>query len=469
MARGLNLPRLWALLPTLRWGIGARLGVAFAAVAGLALAANLLAEHEIAVISTTRLVPVAVSATPISVSTFAAPASVIQVLNPDALIAAIEQYQNAIRAQAVVHNEESNDRLDDALRVLRRESQAFSMQIGGNTAAGVPAKLRERLTAYRDRGDDLARIADSRQQTLAGFSSQLDALVSHVQSAIDRAWKIFDRVIARKTLIDLKASADDMRHQFANLPTTDDYDRGALDAVTASESAFGTTLQKNFRELAKSQGDAWMTQVRADLANLESLQGSLIQTDAERRGALQALSRESESLIGFIRSIKPLHPVASAPPPLPLSSSTLLDDLLHDATSTPPRRTIESTSTSQRKSEHAALIGWLSVAVLGLTFVISIWTVMSIVGPVRRIRSATRRLAMGDASVQVARGGIQELDELAVSFNQMAEQLATAQLLARTYQDQLEAKVAQRTRQLQELAEHDPLTQLPNRRQLFSS
>jgi diguanylate cyclase (GGDEF)-like protein len=50
----------------------------------------------------------------------------------------------------------------------------------------------------------------------------------------------------------------------------------------------------------------------------------------------------------------------------------------------------------------------------------------------------------------------------------MAERLSQAQALTRTYQDQLESKVAQRTRELQHLAEHDPLTQLPNRRQLFS-
>jgi diguanylate cyclase (GGDEF)-like protein len=39
--------------------------------------------------------------------------------------------------------------------------------------------------------------------------------------------------------------------------------------------------------------------------------------------------------------------------------------------------------------------------------------------------------------------------------------------MARNYQNRLEAKVSLRTRELQHLAEHDPLTQLPNRRQLF--
>jgi len=81
---------------------------------------------------------------------------------------------------------------------------------------------------------------------------------------------------------------------------------------------------------------------------------------------------------------------------------------------------------------------------------------------------ATSKIAGGEIDARVARGGIRELDDLAVSFNQMAEQLADAKATARNYQDQLESKVNLRTSELQHLAEHDPLTQLPNRRQLFT-
>jgi diguanylate cyclase (GGDEF)-like protein len=129
--------------------------------------------------------------------------------------------------------------------------------------------------------------------------------------------------------------------------------------------------------------------------------------------------------------------------------------------------TTESTSTTVGNPEYSALIFWVSAAVLVLLLWVSIRTVMSVVGPVRRMRVATRRLAGGEVDVQVTRGGIRELDDLALSFNQMAAQLADAHAVARNYQEQLEAKVDLRTRELQHLAEHDPLTQLPNRRQLF--
>ena len=51
----------------------------------------------------------------------------------------------------------------------------------------------------------------------------------------------------------------------------------------------------------------------------------------------------------------------------------------------------------------------------------------------------------------------------------MAEQLAVARDAARDAQQRLEAKVEERTRQLQELAEQDPLTGIANRRQLFGA
>ena len=80
---------------------------------------------------------------------------------------------------------------------------------------------------------------------------------------------------------------------------------------------------------------------------------------------------------------------------------------------------------------------------------ISIWTVRSIIVPVRRMLDATRGLAQGDDAIRVPRGGMKELDSLAAAFNRMAAQLE------------------QRTRQLQHLAERDPLTLLANRRRFF--
>ena len=453
----------------IRWGIGARLGLAFAAVAGLAVAANLLTQHEIAVVNTTRLVPVAIAPPQVTSppAAAAAPTSVAAV-ESEGIIAAIEQYENAVRSYALVHNEDSDNRLADATRALRRHMQVFASQTTGTISATALHTLRDRLDGLASRADQLSRIADARQEQVGEISNDLQILDAHLQSSIDRAWKILGRVIARQSLLDLKSKLDDVRREFASLPPTEDFDIGRLSGLTTSESALEATLDRSARDLIQSQGEPWVSQMRSRLAGLHDLQVTLTQTDASRRTSLESLALESEGLIAFVHAIKPLRPSASGLSSTGSMQSTLLADVLHSSDAPLFERSIQSTSTSSTQNQHATLIGWISGAVLLLMSIVSIWTVMSIVGPVRRIRSATSRLAAGEIGVKVQRGGIQELDDLAVSFNQMAEQLASAQALTRTYQDQLESKVAQRTRELQHLAEHDPLTQLPNRRQLFT-
>jgi diguanylate cyclase (GGDEF)-like protein len=91
-----------------------------------------------------------------------------------------------------------------------------------------------------------------------------------------------------------------------------------------------------------------------------------------------------------------------------------------------------------------------------------------VTAPVRRLTEATRRLAGGAVRTRVLRGGVREIDSLALAFNHMAEQLQIAQNAVRVQHGELEAKVDERTRELNHLAYHDALTDLPNRRQLFA-
>jgi diguanylate cyclase (GGDEF)-like protein len=126
-----------------------------------------------------------------------------------------------------------------------------------------------------------------------------------------------------------------------------------------------------------------------------------------------------------------------------------------------------TTTPEPQNDRRGALVAWLSGALLLLAISISAVTALRILRPVRRIVRATVRIANGESGVTVPRGGIRELDTLSLAFNSMAAQLATAHELARNQQQLLEAKVAERTLQLQELAQLDPLTRLANRRHFF--
>lgn len=463
----------------MRWGIGARLSIAFIAVAALAIASNLLLQHEISVIRTTRLVRVTVPGMAASANSShpqPARASESQPLaapRPKSLIASIEHYEVAVRARMGGHNDDGGIRLTDATEELEQESQAYFSAYGLADPHQVAAKLHTKLSAYRSHGDELVRATESRRNALSGLWDTFNALDARTKSSLTGAWKIFGRVIARKSLVDLNSNVDAMRRDLEKIDPLGFDAHGALDAVEASEAAVMTNLKANEVLLERSQGPIWLDQMQSDVRRISTLQNSLVLLDRQRRERESAFAKESRNLMTEVRAA-----LAPAAVPLAASNEPALGAVAQSAppspTAVPPAPsepvtdTSETTTTSHERPEGLSPMFWISAMVLLALLLISIRTVMSVVGPVRRIRNATGRLARGESAVRVARGGIRELDDLAVSFNQMAEQLSRAKVLASSYQQRLETKVALRTRELQHLAGHDPLTELPNRRQLFA-
>ena len=471
--------RLRAFSLNWRWSIGAHLGVAFAAVVALAIAANLLIEHEISVVRTTRILRIeapAVSPAPASAvaparATSASTAPQIEAVSAKSLVAALEHFVDAVRNRLDIHNDDRDSELRRAGRELQREMELYAAaSLPGTSDSAVT--LPPRIAELRVWGDDLVRTADERRSVLKDFWERFDALDARTKASLAGSWKIFGRVVARKTLVDLNSSLDEIRREFARLPAADLYDRDALGPVTKSETALAVSLQTNEAALTRSQGDAWVKQSRADVAQLRVLQDRLVIMDSKRHDAEARLTKISQSLIAQLTAtaapMTARAPKIDAPPRAESQPVLTAAPPGHAAPAQSSEQATETTSTSDQKPKGFGLIFWISAAVVALLLWISIRTVMSVVGPVRRIRSATFKIAGGETGVRVKRGGIRELDDLAISFNLMAEQLADAKATARNYQEQLEARVKLRTRELRHLAEHDPLTLLPNRRQLFA-
>jgi diguanylate cyclase (GGDEF)-like protein len=453
-----------------RWGIGARLAIAFAAVAVLAVVANVLVEREISIIHTTRVVRVPMSpALPVAI--MAAPVEPTLV-SPKALIGAIEKFEAAVRSRLDAPNEDSSTRIATAVRDLEHESQVYFAKPELSGKQRQLATVHSHILAFRAAGEELLRAADARQRALKEFWQSFEAMDVSTKAALAQSWKIFGRVIARKSLVDLNSQLDAIRRDFANLPGAGLLDGGALDAVTKNESALASSLAISQSSLARSQGQDWVSQMQANLDQIRKLQDLLVTMDGTRRVAEKHFANDSRSVIDAVAATAPAPTAPSASAlnhaeqtsPVEIEKRNLIAAPL-DADS---NNVTETTSSQEGKPEKIALLFWLSIAVLLVLLAICIGTVLSVTGPVRRMRTATRRLTSGETAVQVDRGGIRELDDLAQSFNQMASQLAEAKAMARNYQDRLEAKVSLRTRELQHLAEHDPLTQLPNRRHLFT-
>jgi signal transduction histidine kinase len=88
------------------------------------------------------------------------------------------------------------------------------------------------------------------------------------------------------------------------------------------------------------------------------------------------------------------------------------------------------------------------------TLAIAILVVLQLsLRPLVRLSAATRKLGSGDLSFRVPSAEIQEFEPLVEAFNRMAESLETAQEQLREVNRDLEMRVRQRTRQLEE--EHE--------------
>ena len=309
-----------------------------------------------------------------------------------------------------------------------------------------------------------------RRQVLEDFEACFEALDARTKASLARSWKIFGRVIARKSLVDLNSNLDDIRRSIARLSTADFYDQEVLSGVTLSEIAAASNLQDNDLVLTRSQGEAWVSQMRADLARLTVLQNSLISLDAQRRGAGTGFAKESQHLAALAQSLKaPPEPASNAAslvsravnaPRVPPSVSPPIGPAVPAAAAADPSNepVSETSSTYEYRQEALGPIFWVSAMVLLLLLWVSIRTVMSVVGPVRRIRAATLKIAGGRNRRPRHARRHPGTGRSGCFLQSHGRTIADAKATARNYQEQLEAKVKLRTRELRHLAEHDPLT-----------
>ncbi|MDB6043873.1 MAG: hypothetical protein JWM63_2424 [Gammaproteobacteria bacterium] len=394
------------------------------------------------------------------------------------LLDALDRFDRAVARRLESSNGEDTELLNVASAGIREQLEAFIQQATETAHKDVRLTLRARILNLRKTGDDSIRVADTRRALVAAYWSHFENVDTQMKSAMDRNWRIFGRVISRQSLVALSRDLDDIRRRSIQL-NTGSSDPAMLNVLAESQQRFALTLAQNGVALARSQGAQWLEQLQHELSEVISATAQLAQIDSQHEHGLGPFERGSQEVAVLVRSItESAGKLRPTPPPVNavavgnatpqsigrISGVTLPLSAIPLAT---VRRTTETVVVPAR-GHGRKVIGSISAAVLFVLLVISIATVRSIVVPIRQFMITTERLASGDSDARFARGGIKELDALAVSFNQMAAALAHARAITHEYQGQLEVRVDERTRQLQHLAEHDPLTGLPNRRQLVS-
>lgn len=439
-----------------RIGIGGTLSIAFVAVAILAAAANLISERGLDVVAESEVLPVAetfvvtLPASPMGPPV--SPDASHTLDDPTSLLPSLDVFDRLVQRRVLEQSTEAEVQLRNAAKALETERdnllQLAKDRDGGKERAGFGAAVQAHIAD----GTALVGLADASRLLLTNYADRYNAMRARARSSIDRAWKVFGRVVARQSLITLNREIEELGARSIALGTVSRSD-SAL--ISEAISTIAATLAKNERGLASSQGKEWLAAMNDDLAYLSSTHTTILasrdrQRELQNRFALIRSQLTESSMTAFPnqRSSAPQAPDAPlVQPPTPIS----------------PTHAHVSRTTYQR----SAIIAWVSAGVLLMLVIVSAATVRSVVGPVRRLVNATDRLAEGEMDVRVRAGGIKELDTLAVAFNSMAERLAQAERTKREYQQHLEAKVEERTQQLKHLASHDPLTSLPNHRQLF--
>jgi diguanylate cyclase (GGDEF)-like protein len=400
----------------LRLGIGARLALGLAAVAAV-----IMIGHGLATENTRRAVEALHSMQ-------------------------VEHEPQARRAEAVMEKLANYDRT--VIEYLQAEHPAAFESI---TAAGDAldlavnhyfnddppppitadaVQLRIELAHHIAQGSKLASLAAKRAEWFARRRVLLDGLQRRIASAGGTGVALAnEQVLLRRSLAELASAIDAIRASF-----------GAPEKLDQGDKEFRAALARHDAELARSPGHAWLDLVREDFNESVQLHRAIAAFDA-----MNVPARRS-----FVEAGSTLSAAAQSHLQEPARSGLLKAAARAAAAAELAEQTLTRTG----------------VAVLAVLLLVSLLLSLSITVPVRRLTAATRQLTAGNRAARARGGGSAEIAELAESFNAMADQIARAEAELRAHQTELERHVAERTQQLHHLAHHDPLTQLPNRRQL---
>ena len=323
-----------------------------------------------------------------------------------------------------------------AERLARAASQI--QDVDSVEASPQMGPLLQRIAEHSAQGFRLLHLLDERRQAIAGLETAFTALDRRTRSAGGSGIVIGGNLMARPSLAELARAVEAARHDLSSELT-----RGGnfSSGPEGGETQLRQALERHRAEFADSPGRNWLAMQTADFDQAVKLRRQALRLGSDIATLQTAFAAEGDALAAFI-----------------LENVEAPAWRAFTAAAADAQRAVEQSEQTIKDAAFKAIL---------LTLLALAATAWAITWPVRRLTAGTRRLAAGDLATRVARGGASELDELAVAFNHMAAELADAERAVKTYQSHLEHRVEERTLQLRHLAEHDPLTNLPNRRQLF--
>ncbi len=279
-------------------------------------------------------------------------------------------------------------------------------------AAGAVEGL---LFEYEQAGLRFVQSTESRRAALHEYLGRVDATDGRITVSLDGAWKLFGRVFARESLLRLHAQIEELGRRVAALSSVaagGAEDTSALEAVASAESAFASSLRLNESALVHSEGTEWTRRMQEDLSRLAELRQSIAADYAETRDSAAKFAAAHASLLGP-RFRGPATPEGAGGRRAALGRGTS-----GSARASRPRRSrlpalaspvigsVTTTTVSPGPdADRRATVAVITAAVLLILLAkISIWTVRSILIPVRGMRSRRPASLRADLDVRVPRG-----------------------------------------------------------------
>jgi diguanylate cyclase (GGDEF)-like protein len=353
----------------------------------------------------------------------------------------IEYYERATLHRIEVDSVENIANLDTARRALERTATSYLARTDTDMAAQRVPTLRSALDTFRSHANAAVHASDNRRDALREFHNRFNAAAAHERAAAK------PRPQAPASLTDplreLSTALEMMRRDFARLPEDDDFSEAALADMAAAEAMLSAALGTHAEQLGAALGADWLQRARTDIARLPVLQTAAEAADRERRASVDQVLLDMPALRNAV------YATMRTPPRMPAAASLLqapASALAATSAATavvvpaalqahaPAAGTAHGGVAPARDGSHPWFIG-----VLGALLAASMLLLLRVLLPLRRmlwtLRPPGQRLP-----------GLRQLDLLSRSFEDMTQRLSAAQ----------------------SLAEHDPLTQLPNRRQLFA-
>ena len=404
------------------WGFRPRLGIGWRLILGLTAVAAVLIAGEVLATRTTREALDAVRSMQSEHEPLANAANLVL----EKLVA----YDRAVGEYVQAHSAADFSAINAAGAALESAVAAYFRNAPAASVPSAAAGLRAQLTRHISVARQLASRSAQRLQWVEERQAALTRVYERIAAAGGSGLAINGtQVVARRSLSELESAINSVRGNF---------DTPAV--ISRRERDFMAVLDAHVAEFENSPGQAWLSLVRHDFQAAARLRLQIERYDEQSGAEWHSLLEDSAALTEGVQ--EQLQRPARA---------GLLMAAQHAAI-------------AAEGAEHT--LRDTGAVVLALLAVVSVLLVGSISLPVRRLTAATRQFASGDRAARARRGGSAEIDELAESFNTMADRIASAEAELRAHQAKLERHVAERTRQLHHLAHHDPLTQLPNRRKL---